>query len=886
MKASPEKSTHTTATAEQQKSIQPFFAKAGGGDFFAPSQQTTIAVQPKFTVGQPGDKYEQEADKMAEKVMRDPESGPIKTVLPDKTKRQGETQKESLPEKKIQLKGKESDEPGGNHEKEVGPTSKAKILNNMSGGEPLPKDIKKFMEPRFDADFSNVRIHNNKESSNLNNQLNAKAFTYKDHIFFSGEHYSPNSDEGKKLIAHELTHVVQQGSSANLKRKKITEHEDKNNSLRLSAISSTVSAVIQRDALDKIRGGFDALSSAFKGVVVSVGQAIGSGVDIAYQFISSVASTLGLGLAVAWSWLNRLGGFFKLGIKAAWSLIQQISSLIGLGISEALNWVQQLAAVVGLGANAAWNWIKLLSNVLGKGVKIALNWIKVVSGVLGLGVQVALNWIKLLAATLGTGISIGWNWIQTLAGVVGLGAKAAWNWIKMLSGFIGMGVSPSWDWIRQLGAIINTGVIGAWNWIRQLSAVVNFGITIAWGWIQQVSAIIGYGAMLAWNWLKMLAQTINSGILIAWNWIQQLAAIVGFGVTLALIWIRQVSMVMRLGLMMAWDFLKLLVQFVGLGAVIVWGWIQEVASILMMGITIAWNFLKLVVATIRLGFRIAWNWLLKAASKLAMIVTKAWNFLLNLAKKLLKTILEAWDWYWNAPSIAIETNFSAPDGSGKSRTNVGVGEKVTFKGSKLGDWTISGGTPTSLASATDLRWTAPNRATSINIALISGKYTRKMAMNVLEPNAITTRRVRVLSYARGRMGAGMELKFIYHPKNVSFGNVQTKEVSGPATNIRGYFKDRGGNYPHDASGGTGTDPFYSIQSDNEDSATDEASIRNYSSPWKSGGYDWIIPNKFRVATEGGDGKEYTRVTQAFTLVDRTGLTRVTKGGSEVERSPW
>ena len=67
------------------------------------------------------------------------------------------------------------------------------------------------MEPRFNADFSNVRIHSNQESASLSNQLSARAFTHQNNIFFSRDQYQPGSSEGKQLLAHELTHTIQQG---------------------------------------------------------------------------------------------------------------------------------------------------------------------------------------------------------------------------------------------------------------------------------------------------------------------------------------------------------------------------------------------------------------------------------------------------------------------------------------------------------------------------------------------------------------------------------------------------------------------------------------------------------------------------------------------------
>ncbi|MBL0341286.1 MAG: DUF4157 domain-containing protein [Bacteroidetes bacterium] len=70
-----------------------------------------------------------------------------------------------------------------------------------------------FMENRFGADFGNVKIHTDSQSSHLNRELNAKAFTVGNDIYFNSGKYSPQSESGKHLLAHELTHVVQQNYS-------------------------------------------------------------------------------------------------------------------------------------------------------------------------------------------------------------------------------------------------------------------------------------------------------------------------------------------------------------------------------------------------------------------------------------------------------------------------------------------------------------------------------------------------------------------------------------------------------------------------------------------------------------------------------------------------
>ena len=65
------------------------------------------------------------------------------------------------------------------------------------------------------ADFSGVNVHTGADASDLNEQVNARAFTLGNDIFFNEGEYAPNSPEGQRLLAHELTHVVQQGSNVN-----------------------------------------------------------------------------------------------------------------------------------------------------------------------------------------------------------------------------------------------------------------------------------------------------------------------------------------------------------------------------------------------------------------------------------------------------------------------------------------------------------------------------------------------------------------------------------------------------------------------------------------------------------------------------------------------
>jgi hypothetical protein len=80
------------------------------------------------------------------------------------------------------------------------------------GGAPLPPAVRRFMEPRFRADLGGVRVHTDDRAAGAAKQLNARAFTVGPNVFFGRDQFRPEQEEGKRLLAHELTHTIQQGA--------------------------------------------------------------------------------------------------------------------------------------------------------------------------------------------------------------------------------------------------------------------------------------------------------------------------------------------------------------------------------------------------------------------------------------------------------------------------------------------------------------------------------------------------------------------------------------------------------------------------------------------------------------------------------------------------
>jgi hypothetical protein len=203
MKSTADKTSTTVSASALQAANQPFFTKAGEGGFFvAVSQSAAPAVQAKMRVGRPDDRFEQEADRMADKVMRSPgasaDAGIGRAGAPKERLR-----KENRPQG-LQRKG-------GDSMPAVDAGAESAIRGKTGGGQPLAPGVRDFMESRFGADFSNVRVHADTDAAALSNRLSARAFTHENHVFFSRNEYQPETGSGRHLLAHELTHTIQQG---------------------------------------------------------------------------------------------------------------------------------------------------------------------------------------------------------------------------------------------------------------------------------------------------------------------------------------------------------------------------------------------------------------------------------------------------------------------------------------------------------------------------------------------------------------------------------------------------------------------------------------------------------------------------------------------------
>lgn len=164
-------------------------------------------VQSKLTIGQPNDPYEQEANRMADQMVKTPQSRPAQIQRKCAACEKDEIQRQPMQEDALQTEVS----PGG----PIRPSAQVEstIQQTRGQGSRIDDQTKGHMEHHFGADFSHVNIHTGNTAVQLNKELNANAFTVGNDVYFNEGKYSPHTSRGQHLLAHELTHTLQQGAS-------------------------------------------------------------------------------------------------------------------------------------------------------------------------------------------------------------------------------------------------------------------------------------------------------------------------------------------------------------------------------------------------------------------------------------------------------------------------------------------------------------------------------------------------------------------------------------------------------------------------------------------------------------------------------------------------
>ncbi|HET7833884.1 MAG TPA: DUF4157 domain-containing protein [Gallionella sp.] len=335
------------------------------------------------------------------------------------------------------------------------PRLTAEVNTSRSSGEPLPPGVRQFMEPRFNADFSQVRIHAGEQAAQLNRQVGARAFTVGNQIYFSRGSFQPESSEGRELIAHELTHTIQQGAM-------IQRKEDTNASRNGQLVSATSGGtMLQRESWWRRAG------RAIGGAVSSV---IEFGESVGWRLLNEYAPELVPIIQQGpFEWLkekisNAVETGFNTLVTPVRSLTGVASSLIG-HFTNLVAWIRQAAARIANGDCGA--------------VTEAAEKIQQVFE--GLAAPV-IDRIKQLAERVKSFFSGLWQ---------RFGAPV-WSFLERIGG-------AAWERVKQLG-----------RWIWEKTAPIRSLLSRAWTWIKNKLGIgegpEGQDGIL--QWVKRKAQTI------------------------------------------------------------------------------------------------------------------------------------------------------------------------------------------------------------------------------------------------------------------------------------------------------------------------------------------------------------------------------------------
>jgi Domain of unknown function (DUF4157) len=230
----------TGAQSTDHQEAQLFSNSAFSKDFSRVSISNTQLqpIQAKLIIGAVGDKYEQEADRVASQVVQQISAPASAQSIQEQSVQRQEGEEEEIQAKpsisslqmsplptQVQLETKlddglqtksilqRQDALGGG---EASTDVESAINKARGGGMPLEAGLQQSMGQAMRADFSGVKVHTDSQADQLNRSIQAKAFTTGQDVFFRQGEYNPGSQAGKELIAHELTHVVQQKNETNL----------------------------------------------------------------------------------------------------------------------------------------------------------------------------------------------------------------------------------------------------------------------------------------------------------------------------------------------------------------------------------------------------------------------------------------------------------------------------------------------------------------------------------------------------------------------------------------------------------------------------------------------------------------------------------------------
>lgn len=208
-------SKSASRTAAANHASRPFFSQVSSG-----SRAATPFFQAKLEIGRPGDRFEREADSVADQIASGGDAPAVQPMCDACSQEDEESEQGQSQEDLVQTQGE-----GAQEEKELlqtksdstpapVPDLQRRLDSAQGGGRPLPAQVSTEMGAAFGRNFGGVRVHTDPRAASISRDLGAQAFTHGGDIYFNQNRFAPYSPQGKHLLAHELAHVVQQGAAS------------------------------------------------------------------------------------------------------------------------------------------------------------------------------------------------------------------------------------------------------------------------------------------------------------------------------------------------------------------------------------------------------------------------------------------------------------------------------------------------------------------------------------------------------------------------------------------------------------------------------------------------------------------------------------------------
>ncbi len=475
-------------------------------------------LQRAVVVSQPDDPLEKEADRVATEVLQakpmaeTTESLPVNAIAESTSEE--ELQRlcdECEQEVEFQRKTTSLDQPGAEK-----PGLWQRIKAVFRGGRKIPGKIAQFFSDRMGYDISNVTIHTDQQAAETAEAINARAYTYQDHVVFARDAYQPDSHAGRHLLGHELTHVIQQGAAPQV-------HETAVSPQISTAQNPSVSSV-QRDEDDSFGG-------RFLNTVNDIGNRISGaaevGVDMIWSVVERVAPRQLMNLIREVQQKGFFGYIREKISEAADSIFTGLSNQSGV-IGTLFQTFSRLAGsvaniLVGLAQGNCEPLFASLRQMRDMVTELAGDaWSAISNFFRPIGDYFSDLWQRFGAPVV--------DWLREVAGdtwafISGLG-RQIWEWSRPVINAIRTFVGDAWSWMKQQlgisdGAGSNEGGLiqwiqeqaqAAWHAIREQLAPVIEPIQ---GVIQSVREVLPLDAILHFRqtlngWLQQAAETARN----------------------------------------------------------------------------------------------------------------------------------------------------------------------------------------------------------------------------------------------------------------------------------------------------------------------------------------------------------------------------------------